>query len=535
MAELITSLTIMFAVAAAALLASIKFEQPAIPLYILSGLAISSLVSQDQIINLSQIGISFLVFIYGVRFSTDRLKSVASEGLISSTASILLTGLVALGIGIPLDMTLFESVVFASAAALSSSLVGLELVRDDLRKELVHGRIIESIQLIQDLVAVLIILVLFSQEPVSAVIKGAALLSAAFLFKETLPYLAEGFKDSTEAIMVFSLALLAISVTASRFMNISIVIGAFAGGISLSKYPYNVEVIDTVGTLKDFFTALFFVSIGSLAATLSLEVAILSLIIVLITLVVKPAIIYAALRFLGWDSRVSFLSSLGLDQVSEFSAIIAIQAFVIGQIQEPMLQSVILATAFTMALSSYTEKHDEAIYSKISDIVGLEEEIESNVEEPEDHIILVGYDTQGQKILQELKDDSKVVVIEYDPDKIELLKETDADYVFGDVMYEKSWEEANYKEAEMIISTVPVKHVSDKILSLGTDAEKILRTSKVEEAEELLDQGALFVSVPKILASQRMIEHIEGVMNDENYRHELRRKNLLELRKQQEQ
>jgi CPA2 family monovalent cation:H+ antiporter-2 len=533
-AELITSLTVMFAAATVALLASIKFEQPAIPLYILSGLAISSFVSQNQILNLSQIGISFLVFIYGVRFSTDRLKSVAYEGFAASATSLILTGGLALAIGFLLKMTFFESMVFASAAALSSSLVGLELVSDDLRKELVHGRIIESIQLIQDLAAVLIILLMFSQEPISAVLKGFGLLAAAFVFKESLPYLAEGFKDSTEAIMVFSLAVLAISVTASQFMGISIVIGAFAGGISLSKYPYNIEVIDTVGTLKDFFTAVFFVSIGSLAATLNPAVASLSILIALLTLIVKPAITYVTLRFIDWDSRVSFLSSLGLDQVSEFSAIIAIQAFIIGRIQEPLLQSVVLATAFTMSLSSYTDKHDQSMYNKFSEFFGLEDDIESNVDNPEDHVILVGYDTQGQKILNELTDEREVVVIEYDPEKVEILKKEDANYVFGDVMYKKSWEEADYKQAEMIISTVPVDHVSRKILSLDSKKNKILRSSKVDQAEKLLDQGAMFVSVPKILASQRVVEHIVRILNNENYDHELRRKNLLELRKQQE-
>ena len=107
MAELITTLTVMFTVAAAALLLSIKFEHPAIPLYILSGLLISSFVSQEQVLNLSQLGISFLVFIYGVRFSTERLRTVASEGLLASTLSILLTGAAASLIAYILGFTFF--------------------------------------------------------------------------------------------------------------------------------------------------------------------------------------------------------------------------------------------------------------------------------------------------------------------------------------------------------------------------------------------------------------------------------------------
>lgn len=533
MAELITTLTVMFAVAAVALLLSIKFEHPAIPLYILSGLLISSFVSQDQVLNLSQLGISFLVFIYGVRFSTERLRTVASEGLLASALSIFFTGMAASILSYLLGFTFFESAVFVSSAALSSSLVGLELVKDDLRKELVHGRIVETVQLVQDLAAVLIILVLFSQDPTSALIEGLMVLSFAYLVKESLPYLAAGFKDSTEAIMVFSLALLAIFVSITRFLGISVVIGAFAAGIALSKYPYSVEVMDTVGALKDFFTALLFVSIGGLAATLNPNVAIVAFLIVLVTLIVKPLAIYFSLRSLGRDTRISFLSSLGLDQVSEFAVIIAIEAFVIGEIGEPLLQSVILATAFTMALSSYTNKHEHLLYDKISGFFDVEEEIKSTVDNAEDHIILVGYDTQGQELLEELAENREVVVIEYDPEKIPLIMDADAEYVFGDVMHQVAWEEANFRRAEMIISTVPLRHVSDEIISLNTDAEKVLRTPDVEQAEQLLEEGAVFVSVPKILASQRMIEHLKGVLNDSNYKEELRRKNLLQLRKKQ--
>jgi CPA2 family monovalent cation:H+ antiporter-2 len=534
MAELITTLTIMFGAAAIGLLTSIKFEHPAIPLYILSGLAISPFISQDQILYLSQVGISFLVFIYGVRFSTGKLKSVASDGIAASATSITLTAAAASTIAYLLGMNLIETAVFASAAALSSSLVGLELVRDDLRKELVHGRIIESIQLIQDLAAVLIILILFSQNPSTALIKGLTLLGAAFLIKQAIPYLAEGFRDSTEAIMIFSLAMLAIFISVTRFLQISAVIGAFAAGIALSKYPYRIEVIDTVGTLKDFFTALLFVSIGGLAATTNIQVAQLAATITILTVIVKPVITYTTFRLLGRDSRISFLSSLGLDQVSEFALIIAIQAFIANQITQPLLQSIILATAFTMALSSYTSKYEHKIYQKTSKLLKIEEKIESTVENPESHIILVGYDTQGQNILEELKDQHEVTVIEYDPEKIPLIDKK-AGYVFGDVMHDASWEEANYTKADLIISTVPLRHVSGQILSLETDADKILRTPHINQAEKLHERGAIFVSIPKILASQRMIDHIEGAINNPNYRHQLRRKNLLKLRKQQSQ
>ena len=536
MTEMLGTLTLVFISATLALLISRVLDQPAIPLYILSGIMLSQQVSQSQILDLSQVGISFLVFIYGVRFSTEKLRAVANESVSASVTSIFLTGAAAASIGIFMSLKPFEILVFSCAAALSSSLVGLELIKDDLRKELVHGRLIESMQLIQDLFAVVLILVIFSDEPVTALFKGLLVLFAAFGFKNMFPYLARTFQDSTEAIMVFSLSILAVFVSVSQILNISPVIGAFAAGLALSKYPYSLEIVDTVGSLKDFFTAILFVSIGSLAATLNPEVFTLSAFIVALTLFVKPLTIYTSLRSTGRDSRVAFISSLGLDQVSEFATIIAIQAFIAGSIAETMLQAVVLATAVTMALSTYTARHKNRLYSIFSWMFHIPEETESNVHNPEDHVVLVGYDTQGKRILEELEEEDKeVVIIEYDPEKLEEIKEKDVGYIFGDVMHMNSWEEANYKEAELIVSTVPVKHVSDKILSLNTEADKILRSPNSEEAEELLEDGAMFVSVPEILSSQKLTEHLKGIFSDINYREELRRKNLLELRKKQEQ
>jgi CPA2 family monovalent cation:H+ antiporter-2 len=535
MTELLTTLMFVFAASTAALMISRVLDQPAIPLYIVAGLIVSSQVPQAQVLDLSQLGISFLVFIYGVRFSTGKLRSVASEGLAASVTSMVLTGGVAFTVATFLNLGFFESIVFASAAAFSSSLVGLELIKDDLRKELVHSRLIESIQLIQDLAAVLLILVVFSPEPGLAVVKGVSLLFAAFIFKQLFPFIAESFRESTETVMIFSLAVLAFFVSASRFLDISMVIGAFAAGLALSKYPYSLEIVDTVGSLKDFFTAILFVSIGSIAFTTSSEILLLAAGITAITLLVKPFTIYSTLKSIGRDSRVSFLTSLGLDQVSEFAVIIAIQAFLLGKIGEPLLQSVILATAVTMTLSSYTNRHEHWMYSRFSSLFAVPESTESDVGKAEDHVILVGYDTQGQHLLEKLEEeDAEVVVIEYDSEKLESIREREVKYVFGDVMHQKSWEEANYRDADLIVSTVPLRHVSDKIISLETDADKILRSPDIEQAEWLLQEGATFVSVPKILSSQRLTEHLKGVFNNPNYREELRRKNLLNLRKQQQ-
>ncbi len=535
MTELITTLTFIFGASTLAVIVSRILKQPAIPLYILAGILISSQVPQSQILELSQLGISFLIFIYGVRFSTGKLQSVASEGLAVSAISLIFTAGISVIISSFMGFKWIETIVFTAAAAFSSSLVGLELIKDDLSKELVHSRLVESVQLIEDLVAVVLILVVFSQNPLEALLKGSGILVSAFAFKQVFPYFAESFKDSTESIMIFSLAVLAVFASLSHFLDVSLVLAAFAAGLSLSKYPYSIEIVDTVGSLKDFFTAVLFVSIGSIAFTTSFKVFSIAAVLLFLTLLVKPFIVYGSLRSIGRDSRISFLTSLGLDQVSEFAVIVAIQAFIFGEIGEPLLQSVVLATAFTMTFSAYTNRKEHWMYSKFSEFFSTDNVAESNFDVVDGHVVLVGFDVQGRQLFEQLEEEKvDTVVIEYDPEKVEFLKSREAKYVFGDVMNQEAWIEADYRDADLIVSTVPLRHVSDKIISLETDADKILRSPDVKQAKWLMEEGATFVSVPDILSAQRLVEHLKGIFNNPDYRKELRRKNLLELREKQE-
>ena len=121
MSEILPTLTQIFSAAALALLLSRQLNQPAIPLYILSGLLLTKFVTLNQVLELSQVGIAFLVFIYGVKFSTTKLKSVADRGVLASAFSIVGTTALSVPVALLLGFQQVEIIVFAAASALSSS------------------------------------------------------------------------------------------------------------------------------------------------------------------------------------------------------------------------------------------------------------------------------------------------------------------------------------------------------------------------------------------------------------------------------
>ena len=160
----------------------------------------------------------------------------------------------------------------------------------------------------------------------------------------------------------------------------------------------------------------------------------------------------------------------------------------------------------------------------------------SDLPELENHVILIGYDTQGKKIVEKLQQENQeYIIIENDPEKIEEAKAKQLNYIYGDIMTKKPWEKAQVDEAELIISTIPITKISNHILEIETEADKILRAETIPEASQLLKKGATYVNIPEITASEMLQNHIQGILQNPEYREQLRRKNLLKLRKQQNQ
>ena len=548
--EIISTLTLIFLVSSSVILLFHRYDHPSIPAYLVSGIIIALILEAENLanggiittilgsielqrntlLNFTQIGIAFLVFTFGLKFDPKRLKKEASVSLDVTTLQILILGCTGFLTGKIFGFTNLESAIIASTAALSSSLIGLQLADREIQNELLHGRLSESIHLIQDITGLILITVFFSTS-ISNSITGLGLfiliIGAALLIREYgFNFIAEQADYSRELMMLAGLSSLVVAVMLTTILQIPMVIGSFAAGLAAAKFPHNMELLDTLGSLKDFFAAIFFVSLGALIAVPNTRIILLSLVILGLSSVVKPFIIYSSLKFKDLDPRTSMLTALSLDQVSEISLIITIQAFIAGIISEPVFQAVILGGTASMLASSYSKRHEEKIYQVLKP--------EKEVDEPvnlKDHMIIVGYDIQGLRIVENLlEEEARVAVIENDPEKVSTLKEQGIPAVYGDVMDKETWQEANYTEAKMIISTVPSRKVSEKVLELEKPQDKIVRAEEVDEASILLNKGALHVIVPDISSSELLIDHIEGIVHNENYREELRRKSLLEVR-----
>ena len=520
-----------------------RFSHPALPAYIVAGVLVGNFFPAEEMISFTQIGLSFLVFIFGVKMDPERLKTVAGDGVKTAAIEIISISTLGLLFSLFIGLNSFETLVFVLATSLSSTLVGLDLLEKEIDLNLAHGRLAESIHLSQDLIAIIALMILgastFSFEAVSqSILHGSAVLVAALFFRKyAMDHIANLTENSRELLMLVSITVLIGFLSLTEFFQVSLAIGSFAAGLAVSKYPHNMEILETTGSLKDFFSAIFFVSLGALLTFPTLEVLFLSIAMIILTVLAKPFAVITSLVGLGQNKRTAYLTGFSIDQVSEFALIITIQAYLSSLIGETVFQAVIITATVSMMISSYTAKHGDKIYDLLSEhdhIEAFPTKVSEDVSEHEleNHIIVVGHDTQGKRLLETLEDEeAEYVVIDNDPEKITDLQEKDENFIFGDIMENGTWEKANYRTAKLIISTAPVRKASEKILSLDTDADKILRSEDIEEAEEFLDRGAIYVNIPEVLSAELLLDHIEGLMENKMYREDLRRKNMLEVRK----
>ncbi len=544
MAEIINTLTIIFVVSSITLFLAKRKNHPAIPAYIIAGLISGYFITeQEQLFTLVQLGIAFLVFLFGLKFDPEKIKDVAVDSQIATLIQVSCLGSIGFITGIIAGLDIFHSSIFALAAALSSSLVGIELLEKEIDFRLIHGRIAESINLIQDLIAILAIIVLssaaFDIGTISTTLTyGISILAVAFLIREYLmSFIAKQAQNSTELLMLISITILTGFIALSEFLELSIVVGSFAAGISVAKYPYNLEILDTVSSLKDFFSAIFFVTLGALITLPNLNVVFLTVLLVILTVIIQPYLMSLILTHLGYDARTSFATATSIDQISELVLILVIQLYLVGSIIDEVFQAVILAAIITMITSSYTTRHEQKLFNIMNryDLPLTQNPAQKiNIKQKlEDHVIVLGYDIQGKRITELLEEkNEKYIIIENDPEKIDEIKKKGHNYIYGNALHTELWNQAEYKRAKLIISTPPFKQISKKIAKLETNADKILTASELDTAHELLEKdNIIYVNVPEITSIDQVTEHLIGTLNDVNYKEELRRKNMLEVRK----
>jgi len=479
-AQLPTSEAIIFDLGIILILAAVLafiakiIKQPLIPAYVLTGLIIGPLFlgyinNTDLILAFSEIGIAFLLFTAGLEISFKKikeanLKKIALIGTLQVAAIFATVYFLADFLG----LTTLQAAYLGIILAFGSTMVDIKLLSD--RGELVtlHGRLIIGILLLQDLIAIVAIVVFstggFAVTPiVIAFAKLAGILAAAILLqKYVLNKLFRFAAKSSELLLLSSLAVLFLFIILAYVSEISIVIGAFIAGVSLANSPFKLELESRISPLRDFFAILFFVALGmqlvftGVGQNLTILFALL-----LGAFLLKPLITLILLRITGYKSKTSFETAISLAQLSEFSLIIGLIGVMAGVLDTALFSTIILATIITMSVTPYFIKYKERMYRvvrypmRVFKFLPTSENLEYMVEGKKETLLIGAHRMGGVLLKKFLTQKEKLLVIDYNPEIVGTLIKKKISSIYGDITSPELMKNLNLKDLKLVVSTVP--------------------------------------------------------------------------------
>ncbi|MFO7710897.1 MAG: cation:proton antiporter [Candidatus Woesearchaeota archaeon] len=533
--EIFTELSVLLVITVIVTGAIRLLKQPAIIGYILSGIVAGPFVfnlidSTDTLSTFSQIGIALLLFLVGLNLNPRIIKDVGKIALITGLGQVIFTTSIGYLIILSLGFEPITAIYMAIALAFSSTIVIMKLLSDKKDIESLYGRISIGFLIIQDFIAIIVLLVISSINSgvalasfaVETVLKGIGGMLLLFIITMyVLPPLTKIIARSQEFLLLFSITWCFGIASAFHFLNFSMEAGALLAGVTLSLSPYHVEISSKLKPIRDFFLTLFFIMLGSqMVFTNILQSLPIILILSLFVLIGNPIIVMTLMGLFGYTKRNSFLAGLTVAQISEFSFIVVTLGASAGHVSPQILSLITAVGLITFAGSTYMIQYSHKIYPRISRYLSVFERSGRKKDEHKYHkedshdIILFGYNRIGFDILESLKKiKKKFLIIDYDPEIITKLSREGYDCRYGDANDSELLDELNLSKAKMIISTIPIIDTNlliiKKVKEINKKAIISVVSHQIDEAVRLYDEGATYVIMPHFLGGKHFSTMIE--------------------------
>lgn len=367
-AGVVESFFVIFTGAAACAAVALFTRQPLLVAYIVIGCAFgphgAALVADARMLaEIGEVGIIFLLFLVGLDLPPSKLKDMLGESVLTALASSAAFAAIGFAIMALFGFTPAESAIAGIACMFSSTILGIKLLPTTVLHHRHTGEVVISLLLIQDLIAVVALLVLggFDADSGSALATGLTVLvalpvvlAAAFIGVRFLivPLLAR-FDVFQEFTFLLAIGWCLGIASVSHALHLSWEIGAFVAGVSLANSPVAQYIAGSLRPLRDFFLVLFFFSVGAaIDPGLMLAVWLPTLALALALIAIKPLIFRTLLRWQKETAAVSAEVAFRLGQASEFSLLLVFVAGA-GLMSAEAAHVVQGATVLTLLISTY--------------------------------------------------------------------------------------------------------------------------------------------------------------------------------------
>ncbi len=546
-----------------------KLRMPPLVGYLLAGIIVGPYtngytadieLSQD----LAELGVILLMFGVGLHFSIKDLLSVKRVAIPGAIVQISLATILGLGLAYIVGWGVGPGIVFGLALATASTVVLVAALERWHLKDSTRGRIATGWLIVEDIAMVFVLVLIPALAPVLSgdgdisnfdillLIGKTSLQIIAFIAvmmivgRKSIPWVLKRVVRTGNPDL-FRLGVLAIAlgcaILANYLFGVSFALGAFFAGMILSETEMNHTAEKETLGLREFFTVLFFVSVGMLFdPSILIREPLLLLATLFIIIIGKSLGAYFIVKLLGYPNNTALTISAALAQIGEFAFMIA-SLGVAYKILPPLASDIILGSAMIaiiinpflfVLLNKFQEKQarlatdsapiasnqEETVdiladkpYAKVASpikpasILFMDEDMVI-APEAHQHTIMVGYGPIGQVVLPYLQKKNEVVFVQ--ESRLDITTELRAKQVpvaYGNALAEGMLEAVFTQNAKNLIITI--SHEAETIeiiheaLLLNPQLNIIVFSTDDEENAYLTKAGAThIIDMQAVLAGE---------------------------------
>lgn len=462
-----------------------KVHLPTMIGYLLAGVIIGPFTpgfigNAALIQQLAELGVIFLMFGVGLKFSLRELWQVRTIAIPGTLLQIgLITGL-SLAIGSWWHWSTMQGVLMGLAIAISSTVVTVRNLMDRGLLSTAQGHAAMGWLVLEDIVTVLLLVLLpifssQSSEPIWQTLGIALLKTIGFatlmLLAGTriLPALLLRLVQSRSRelfIVAIFVVTVGIALASAEFFGVSLALGAFLAGVVISESSLSAQVEIEITPFRDIFTVLFFVSVGMLVNPLELwSLAPMVLVWAGCILLGKFIVTFLTGLLLAWSGRTTLMLSASRSQIGEFSFLLGETGVALGLLAHEHYTLLLAGAMISIAMNPllfgalpWMEKHLQSWPAFWQILERCQTSLRPSPEATDvrDHVIVIGCGRVGEQMVCVLRTlDIPLLVVDLNIDRLLMLQEKEIPILYGDAVNSDILFHAQVKNARMIIITLP--------------------------------------------------------------------------------
>ncbi len=500
-----------------------KLNQSPIFGYIIAGILagpVLGIIKDPGIINLmSQIGVTFLLFVVGLELDIHRVKKSGPKSLAISMIQIAFVFLISYALS-RLYFDYKTSIFIGILVSFSSTTIVAKFLNETGAMNSAHGKIAIMCLIIQDIVSIIILSFMKSIQAsvYTPIAKAAVFIITTYLLSKLIIRLLDSISKSRELLLLSTVSMVFFFGWFANYLGLNSALGAYLAGFFLSSSVLSYEISSEIKSLRDFFIVLFFFSIGTIFEMPTTRMLEFVAMLLFLGMVVKFVVVFIEMKLFKYGNRTSFMTGALMAQLSIFSLIIAQSGYSYGFFTKDFVTSVSIAVVLSMLISTYVMRYSERLYELVSGLIKPldkfnDEKLDNAPKRIKNHIVIFGAHQIGMKIAKSLRNTKKkFIIVDIDSWKIKKLISRKYFAVYGDMNSPEVLERVNLRKARIIISTVSRFEYNALLLQrtrrMNKKATMIFFARNKDDALKLYAMGTDFVMIPEIFGGKKIYDYL---------------------------